>query len=105
MTDMLTWIHDNDDKFYNVAKYVKVFTPYQQQKAYMDESKWEWEKTCKIKEAIELPNDVLLGLQEYVEYEDVLEDNTIVINRKPIFGIIYVRLSDIQIEDVTNEID
>ena len=104
MTDMTTWIHDNSDRFYDVSKYAKVFTPYQQQKAYMDESKWEWEKICKIKEAIELPNDVLLGLQEYVESWDE-EDNNITSKYVQVYGLIYVRLSDVHIEEASIEVN
>lgn len=104
MTDLQTWIHDNDDKFYGVRKYKKVYTPYEQQKAYSDETQYEWDKTCKIIEAIEIPNDVLLGLQEYSELEEISDDNTIMWKVEKIGGLLYVRLSDIIIEDITDAI-
>ena len=104
MIDLETWISDNSDKFYSVKKYMKVYTPYEYDKKYSDETRYEWEKTCKIKEAIEIPNDVLLGLQEYFDNYVTLSDNTIEYEVKEAFGgLLYVRLSDVVIEEIINE--
>lgn len=104
MIDLETWIIDNSDKFYSVKKYMKVYTPYEYDKKYSDETRYEWEKTCKIKEAIEIPNDVLLGLQEYFDDYVTLSDNTVDCVVKEAFGgLLYVRLSDVVIEEITNE--
>lgn len=104
MIDLETWISDNSDKFYSVKKYMKVYTPYEYDKKYSDETRYEWEKTCKIKEAIEIPNDVLLGLQEYFDNYVTLSDNTIEYKVKEAFGgLLYVRLSDVVIEEIIDE--
>lgn len=104
MIDLETWISDNSDKFYSVKKYMKVYTPYEYDKKYSDETRYEWEKTCKIKEAIEIPNDVLLGLQEYFDEYVTLSDNTIEYGIKEAFGgLLYVRLSDVVIEEIIDE--
>lgn len=104
MIDLETWISDNSDKFYSVKKYMKVYTPYEYDKKYSDETRYEWEKTCKIKEAIEIPNDVLLGLQEYFDNYVTLSDNTIEYEVKEAFGgLLYVRLSDVVIEEIIDE--
>lgn len=104
MIDLETWIIDNSDKFYSVKKYMKVYTPYEYDKKYSDETRYEWEKTCKIKEAIEIPNDVLLGLQEYFDNYVTLSDNTIKCEVKEAFGgLLYVRLSDVVIEEIIDE--
>lgn len=104
MIDLETWISDNSDKFYSVKKYMKVYTPYEYDKKYSDETRYEWEKTCKIKEAIEIPNDVLLGLQEYFDEYVTLSDNTIDYGIKEAFGgLLYVRLSDVVIEEIIDE--
>lgn len=106
MIDLETWISDNSDKFYSVKKYMKVYTPYEYDKKYSDETRYEWEKTCKIKEAIEIPNDVLLGLQEYFDNYVTLSDNTIEYEVKEAFGgLLYVRLSDVVIEEIIDEED
>lgn len=104
MIDLETWMIDNSDKFYSVKKYMKVYTPYENDKKYSDETRYEWEKTCKIKEAIEIPNDVLLGLQEYFDDYVTLSDNTIEYEVKEAFGgLLYVRLSDVVIEEIIDE--
>ena len=104
MIDLETWISDNSDKLYSVKKYMKVYTPYEYDKKYSDETRYEWEKTCKIKEAIEIPNDVLLGLQEYFDDYVTLSDNTIEYEVKEAFGgLLYVRLSDVVIEEIIDE--
>lgn len=104
MIDLETWMIDNSDKFYSVKKYMKVYTPYENDKKYSDETRYEWEKTCKIKEAIEIPNDVLLGIQEYYDDYQMSSDNTVYYTVKEAFGgLLYVRLSDIVIEEITDE--
>lgn len=104
MIDLETWIRDNSDKFYSVKKYMKVYTPYEYDKKYSDETRYEWEKTCKIKEAVEIPNDVLIGLQEYFDDYVTLPDNTVDCVIKESFGgLLYVRLSDVVIEELTYE--
>lgn len=71
ITDMLTWLLDNDDRIFRYLVYKKVFTPYEQEKAFMDESEYEnggYYTMCIIEEAIDLGNgDHLLGLREIAD--------------------------------------
>ena len=67
MTDMETFILDNMNKIFRYYKYVKVWTPYELDKKYSDESIFEndgYAEFCYIRQAIELPDgDVLLKLE------------------------------------------
>lgn len=85
--DMKTWIRDNEGRIYSYLVYKKLFTPYEQEHTFMDESQFEdiQYRTALIEEAIELGNgDWLIGFREIIDDE--------------VCGIIhYHRLSDIQI--------
>lgn len=66
ITDFETWILDYGDRLYRYLVYKKVFTPYEQQHAFEDESVYEnYHYTlCQIAEAIDLGNgDWMLGLR------------------------------------------
>ena len=88
ITDMETWLMDYSDRIYRYVVYKKLFTPYEQQRAFQDESQFEdiHYKLCKIEEAIELSNgDWLLGLR-------VIGDDG------EVFSIVeYHKLSDIKL--------
>ena len=86
-TDMETWFLDNSDRIYRFVVYKKLFTPYEQDKKFMDESQFEdaHYRFGFIEEAIELGNgEWLLGFREVVE-EEVCD------------YIRYFKLSDIQL--------
>ena len=71
-TDMETWFCDNSDRIYRFVVYKKLFTPYEQDKKFMDESQFEdaHYRFGFIEEAIELGNgEWLLGFREVVEGE------------------------------------
>ena len=90
ITDMPTWISDNSDRIYGFLVYKKIYTPYEQQQKFEDESQFEDEQLtfCKIKEAVDLGSgDWLLGLQLLFE-DDPNEDTN---------NLDYHRLSDIQL--------
>jgi hypothetical protein len=73
-------------------KYKRMFTPYECEKKYMDETCYESNKAMyiKIKEAIELPNgDVLIGYQTIYAWEEIDELNP---------AIFYDKLSEIVLE-------
>ena len=95
MTDLETWMHDCSDKFYHVYKYQKVYTPREVDAKYSDESRYEWDRICKFVEAIEIPNDILFGLQEFYEDYEYDENNTGFSSWKQLGTVFYVRLSDI----------
>lgn len=66
ITDIETWLHDDGDRLYRYLVYRKVYTPYEQQKAFTDESVYEDDhyELCRIEEAIDLGNgEWLLGLR------------------------------------------
>jgi hypothetical protein len=84
---METWFLDNSDRIYRFVVYKKLFTPYEQDKKFMDESQFvdTHYRFGFIEEAIELGNgEWLLGFREVVEEE--------------VRGYIsYFKLSDIQL--------
>lgn len=98
-TDMETWFCDNSDRIYRFVVYKKLFTPYEQEHKFMDESQFEdiSYRFGFIEEAVELGNgEWLLGFREIIDGE-VCE------------CVHYYRLSDIQLsyfeqdQDMLNE--
>lgn len=86
-TDMETWWLDNHERIYRFVVYKKLFTPYEQEHKFMDESQFEdiSYRFAFIEEAVELGNgEWLLGFREVIEDE--------VCNY-----ISYFKLSDIQL--------
>lgn len=76
ITDFETWILDDGDRIYRYLVYKKMFTPYEQQQAFMDESVYQddYYKLCKIEEAIDLGNgDWLLGLRQIEEDGEIYD--------------------------------
>lgn len=65
ITDFETWIRACGDRLYRYLVYKRMFTPYEQQNAFEDESEYEepYYKLCQIAEAIDLGGDWLLGLR------------------------------------------
>ena len=85
-TDMETWFSDNSDRIYRFVVYKKLFTPYEQEQKFSDESQFEdtHYRFGFIEEAIELGHgEWLLGLREIIDGE--------------VYDINYFRLSDIQL--------
>ena len=68
-TDMETWFLDNSDRIYRFVVYKKLFTPYEQDKKFSDESQFEdtHYRFGFIEEAIELgQGEWLLGFREVI---------------------------------------
>ena len=85
-TDMETWLSDNSDRIYRFMVYKKLFTPYEQEQKFSDESQFEdtHYRFGFIEEAIELGHgEWLLGLREIIDGE--------------VYDINYFKLSDIQL--------
>lgn len=85
-TDMETWFSDNSDRIYRFVVYKKLFTPYEQEHKFMDESQFEdtHYRFGFIEEAIELGHgEWLLGFREIIDGE--------------VYDINYFKLSDIQL--------
>ena len=91
IADMETWIRDNSDRVYGYLIYKRLFTPYEQEQKFTDESQFEdiHFNYGRIVEAIELGNgDWLIGFQElFLEDEEYIASN----------DIQYHRLSDIKL--------
>ena len=100
MTDMETFLLDNQDKIFRYYKYKRVWTPFELDKKYSDESMFEnggYAEFVYVRQAIELPDgDVLLKLElthnpeDDILYQDE-EDNETIYK--------YEKLSDIVLEE------
>ena len=108
MTDMDTFIADSQGKIFRIYKYKRVYTPYEQEQKYSDESEYEnggYAEFVFIKQAIELPDgDVLLKLEKtYKPSDDFIFDEY----DKKYKSYRYEKLSDIVIEeyDIDNTTD
>ena len=90
VTDLKTWILENKDRIFRILHYKKVFTPYEQENAFMDESEYEDNgeyQFCFIREAVSIGgNDWLIG------YQPIYLDDGEISGR-----IEYARLSDIRL--------
>jgi len=89
VTDMETWVADNEGRIIRYLVYKRLFTPYEQEKKYMDESEFDdiHFRFGAIEEAIELGGgEWLLGIRMYDD-----------IDFKPYNIIEYHKLSDIKL--------
>lgn len=86
-TDMETWVRDNSSRIYRFVVYKKLFTPYEQENKFIDESQFEdtHYRFGFIEEAIDLGNgEWLIGFREVIDDE--------------VCGYIsFLKLSDIQL--------
>ena len=104
MTDMDTFILDNMNKRFRFYKYVRVWTPYELDKKYSDESIFEnggYAECVYIRQAIELPDgDVLLklelthGPEDDILYKDEEDEDKV---------YKYEKLSNIVLEEYTED--
>lgn len=106
-TDLETWLFDfHDEKIFMIERKKSLFTPYEQNEKFVDDSVWETvSESAKIVEAIELPNkDVLLGFRS-IWYEDVRDDDNSLIDvrLKQSEFIDYYPLSEIKLTDISDE--
>lgn len=72
ITDLETWLLDNGDRIFRYLVYKRMFTPYEQQQAYMDETQFESARYQFgfIEEAIDLGNgEWLIGIREIADNE------------------------------------
>ena len=95
ITDFHDWLlsHANG-KIFRYVIYRRIFTPYESQKAFMDESFYESPHytKCEIEEAIDLNNgDWLLGTREIFEDDSVSNH------------LEYVKLSEIRLSCFDND--
>lgn len=72
-TNIGTYVHDNDDKIYRFLVLKKIFTPYEQEHKFMDESIYEGGSHynfCKLGEVIETTGDTLIELVIYTQEDE-----------------------------------
>lgn len=72
ITDMETWLLDNQERIFRYQVYKRLFTPLEQKKAYIDESQFESTRYLFgwIEEAIDLGSgEWLIGIREIVDGE------------------------------------
>ena len=104
MTDFDTFILDNSNKIFRYYKYKRVWTPFELDKKYSDESIFEnggYAEFVYIRQAIELPDgDILLKLE--VTYNP---DDDILYQDKDEEDILfkYEKLSDIVLEEYVGD--
>lgn len=75
ITDMETWLLDNDNRLFRYRVYRRMFTPYEQEKKYMDQSDFEsdYHQFGYIEEAIDLGDgEWYLGIREV--FDDLVMD-------------------------------
>lgn len=95
--DWETFFIDNSERLYHFAVYKRMFTPYEQEERFTDESQFEQDiwRYGFIGEVILLPDgDLLLGIQEV--YDDIPED--------PNDDLEYYKLSELRIGYNKNDI-
>ena len=96
ITDMETWVLDNSNRIYRYWVYKKMFTPYEQDKCFSDESVYEDDECvfAYIREAIDLGSgNWLIGLQPI--YDDDTDFQTLE----------YHKLSDIELAYFPSDVD
>ena len=90
--DFKQFFEQNPDRIYRYWVYRRMFTPYEQKQAYMDESFFEQSQALfgVVREVVTLPNgDLLLGIADIAEDASELSAE----NRQ----MTYHRLSDLQL--------
>lgn len=106
-TDLETWLLDfNEEKVFKIYRRKDVFTPYEQDQKFSEESIWECvSESARVVEAIELPNkDTLLGFRN-IWYEDIRDDDNSLVDERLVTStfIDYYPLSEIQLTDISEE--
>lgn len=62
MTDFTTWLVNNQETVFTISRYRKMFTPYEEENKFSDETAFEDTYQGKIKSAINLGYDTLLEI-------------------------------------------
>lgn len=73
MKSLEEWLDDNKNTIFRFLVYKKVFTPYEQDKKFSDESMYEdggFYKFGQITDIIKIPNDILLEMKILIDYDE-----------------------------------
>ena len=75
--DFQTFMHDvGEDRIFQMLVFKKMFTPYEQDKKFKDETVYtDRMQDIKIREVIQLENDIMLGVQIICDIDDLDEEN------------------------------
>lgn len=103
MTDWETFMLDfHDEKILRVYRHKKTFTPYEQDRKFIDERIMDEIGDYKLNSSIELPNgDIIVGMKRVYVNEQTIDGKfveTLEVGDK----IDYFHLKDIEFSDVTN---
>jgi hypothetical protein len=89
--DFETFMHDvGEDRICQMLVFKKMFTPYEQEQKFRDESVYvnDCYDDVKIREVVQLQDDLLIGVQFITDTDDLDDDN---------YRIQYYKLSDIEL--------
>lgn len=90
ITNIGTFIIDNEDTIFTINVYKRMFTPYEEDKKFSDESIFQDSFDCKIVSAIDTGGDILLKVRRCWE-----EDNEIVYSScYEYYSLMDIRLSE-----------
>lgn len=102
MTDFETFLQDNSETIFRYFKYKKVWTPYELDKKFSDESIYEnggYAELAYIRQAIELPDgDILLKMEHTYGPDDIYDEDN---DHNIIYE--YVKLSEISLEEFSKD--
>lgn len=104
--DMETFVLDYKDKVFTVLVYKHMFTPYEMDKKFQDETIYEDSFDAKIEHSVDLGNgNFLLGFRRVFESESVGEDNIISVDIRYSDFVEFYKLSEINLmlRDAENE--
>lgn len=96
ITNIGTFIQDNQGEIFSICRYKKVYTPYEIENKFIDESIYEETYTGIIRKAIEIPNDVLLEIEQVFEnlcnIEDSDEEDTTIVMYEHLSNIVLFKI-------------
>ena len=79
ITNIGTWLHDEGDYIYRFLVYKKVWTPYELDKKFSDESEYEesgYYNFAKIVNIIEIPNDILIEFEIFYPNDEEIYESS-----------------------------
>lgn len=94
ITNIGTWFHGKEGSIFRFLIYKKMYTPYEKDKKFIDESEYEnggYYRFGIITNVIEIPSDILLEIEEMTESDD--DETFESLDKK-----VYFKLSDIRLE-------
>lgn len=76
ITNIGTFIMDNENVIFSISVYKRLFTPYEEDKKFSDESIFQDSFDCKLISAIDTGGDILLKVRRcWEEYDELVFSN------------------------------